>query len=162
MIFDYWCIIWFEISYLLCIWNPCHLKLQKKKRVPHNPNHVGIEFVSDFQHQKFDAVFERGFGSQKFASKSALIHLHVDQGVRTLFRNISWEELLNHKYRSYRKPTVEFLSSFEYQNDVLSFRLCNQIYQITADELTILLNAPVDYTFPPNFKQIPDFSATTF
>lgn len=106
---------------------------QTFKKVPHNPNHEGIEFVSDFQQQKFDALFERGFGSQKFASKSSFIHLHVDQCVQTLFQNIGWEELLNHKYRSYRKPTIEFLSSFEYENDVLSFRLCNQIYQITAD-----------------------------
>ncbi|KAL4584308.1 hypothetical protein LXL04_008904 [Taraxacum kok-saghyz] len=64
-----------------------------------------------------------------------------------MFQNIGWENLLGVWGFSYRKPTLEGLSSVSLDHGVLQFRVMNQTYQINEDEICAIIGAPTDNAF---------------
>lgn len=61
------------------------MDLKKKTRTLRDLNHEGIEFVGEFQRNKFDDLFKREFGNQGFMECCYLHQLNVWNGVLTVF-----------------------------------------------------------------------------
>ncbi|KAL4590224.1 hypothetical protein LXL04_003150 [Taraxacum kok-saghyz] len=78
-----------------------------------------------------------------------------------MFWNIGWGNLLDVCEYSYKRPTFEFLSSVNLDHEILQFRMMNQTYQITEDEICELIGAPTENAFGPN-EGVPDMSPSHF
>ncbi|CAI9271040.1 unnamed protein product [Lactuca saligna] len=91
---------------------------------PADPSHCGVVCLGPIQQGKLDQV-------------------------KTLFRNIGWHGLLRVHELSYKVPTAEFLSSVYLDHGILSFRLMNQDYEISLDQINAIVGAPTENTFGP-------------
>ncbi|KAI3768431.1 hypothetical protein L2E82_19102 [Cichorium intybus] len=115
---------------------------------------AGIAFMTDAQEARFYNFLERTGQAQKFVDVPTLRDLHIEAGVRKLLSNIGWEGLMNISEKSYSNPTIEFLSSVEFNvhTTVLSFRMFNRSHQITQNQLCELIGAPVANTYDQRGK----------
>ena len=86
---------------------------------PVNPIHMGVQFSNDIQREKFESLLTRKQVTQKFVDKNPLINLYIFPQIQRMFQNIGWENLLDVCAFSYRKPTLEFLSSVSLDHGVL-------------------------------------------
>ncbi|KAL4570143.1 hypothetical protein LXL04_025794 [Taraxacum kok-saghyz] len=128
---------------------------------PVNPIHMGVQFANDIQREKFESLLTRKQLTQKFCNKSSLIDIHISSQIQRLFQNIGWENLLDGLWSSYRKPTLEFLSSVNLDHGVLQFRVMNQTYEINEDEICAIIGAPTENAFGPN-DSVPDYESLAF
>ncbi|CAI9296506.1 unnamed protein product [Lactuca saligna] len=62
---------------------------------------------------------------------------------------IWWHGLLRVHELSYKVPIDEFLSSVYLDHGILSFRLMNQYYEISLDEINAIVGARTENTFGP-------------
>ncbi|KAI3737147.1 hypothetical protein L2E82_27142 [Cichorium intybus] len=127
---------------------------------PYLPEHWEVVFETDQQRSRFQNFLQRQFVSQKFAHPDSLRDMFVFDGVQTLFNNIGWTNILNIHAPSYTRPPQEILSSLNYADDILSFRLNNHTYRIHADQISELvgqdLSRTVDiYKVKPHSKYDP-------
>ncbi|KAL4565065.1 hypothetical protein LXL04_029147 [Taraxacum kok-saghyz] len=137
------------------------LKSSASRAPPVNPTHMGVQFSNDTQREKFESLLTRKQLTQKFCNKTSLIDMHISTQIQRLFQNIGWENLLDAMYSSYRKPTLEFLSSVNLDHGVLQFRVMNQTYEINEDEICGIIDAPTDNAFGPN-DSVPDYNPLAF
>ena len=92
---------------------------------PPNPAYCGVVYRGPIQVAKFEAFLQRAHTAQQFVHVPSLRELHIYNQVHTLFRNIGWHGLLKVHKLNYKVPIAEFLSSFDLDHGVLSFRLMN-------------------------------------
>ncbi|CAI9266379.1 unnamed protein product [Lactuca saligna] len=116
---------------------------------PADPSHFGVVCLGPVQQGKLESFLKRGHAIQKFAHVPTLKELHVYNQVKTLFRNIGWHGLLRVHELSYKVPTAEFLSSVYLDHGILYFRLMNQDYEISLDQINAIVGAPTENTFGP-------------
>ncbi|CAI9297520.1 unnamed protein product [Lactuca saligna] len=116
---------------------------------PADPSHFGVVCLGPIQQGKLESFLKRGHAIQKFAHVPTLKELHVYNQVKTLFRNIGWHGLLRVHELSYKVPTAEFLSSVYLDHGILYFRLMNQDYEISLDQINAIVGAPTENTFGP-------------
>ncbi|KAL4570292.1 hypothetical protein LXL04_025944 [Taraxacum kok-saghyz] len=128
---------------------------------PVNPIHMGVQFSNDIQREKFESLLPRKQLMQKFAHIPTLRDLYIYRQIRTMFRNIGWGNLLDVCEYSYKRPTLEFLSSANLDHGILQFRMMNQTYQINEDEICELIGAPTENAFGPN-DSVPDYEPLAF
>ncbi|CAI9265571.1 unnamed protein product [Lactuca saligna] len=116
---------------------------------PADPSHFGVVCLGPVQQGKLESFLKRGHAIQKFAHVPTLKELHVYNQVKTLFRNIGWHGLLRVHEFSYKVPTAEFLSSVYLDHGIVYFRLMNQDYEISLDQINAIVGAPTENTFGP-------------
>ncbi|CAI9298208.1 unnamed protein product [Lactuca saligna] len=114
-----------------------------------DPSHCGVVCLSPIQQGKLESFLKQGHVIQKFAHFPSLKELHVYNQVKTLFRNIGWHGLLRVHELSYKVPITEFLSSVYLDHGILYFRLMNQDYEISMDQINAIVRAPTENTFGP-------------
>ncbi|CAI9294231.1 unnamed protein product [Lactuca saligna] len=73
----------------------------------------------------------------------------VQQGKLESFLKRGWHGLLRVHELSYKVPTAEFLSSVYLDHGILYFRLMNQDYEISLDQINAIVGAPTENTFGP-------------
>ncbi|KAL2941179.1 Histone-lysine N-methyltransferase SETD2 [Bienertia sinuspersici] len=74
-------------------------------------NYYDINFRDDNHRSKYETLFKRGVTSTRFCDIDALRALHIEEDVRWLFANVGWNNFLMQKYPTYKRVTLEFLSS---------------------------------------------------
>ncbi|CAI9289287.1 unnamed protein product [Lactuca saligna] len=116
---------------------------------PADPSHCGVVCFDPIQQGKLESFLKRGHAIQKFVHVPTLKELHVYNQVKTLFRNIGWHSLLRVHELSYKVQTTEFLSSVYLDHGVLYFRIMNQDYEISLDQINAIVGAPTENTFGP-------------
>ncbi|CAI9263093.1 unnamed protein product [Lactuca saligna] len=116
---------------------------------PADPSHFGVVCLGPVQQGKLESFLKRGHAIQKFAHVPTLKELHVYNQVKTMFRNIWWHGLLRVHELSYKVPTAKFLSSVYLDHGILYFRLMNQDYEISLDQINAIVGAPTENTFGP-------------
>ncbi|CAI9267004.1 unnamed protein product [Lactuca saligna] len=109
---------------------------------PADPSHCGVVCLGLVQQGKLELFLKRGHAIQTFAHVPTLKELHVYNQVKTLFRNIGWHGLLRVHELSYKVPTDEFLSSVYLDHGILYFRLMNQDYEISLDQINAIVGGP--------------------
>ncbi|CAI9271383.1 unnamed protein product [Lactuca saligna] len=128
---------------------------------PPNPAHCGVVCHGPIQAAKLEAFLQRMHTTQQFAHVPSLRELHIYNQVHTLFRNIGWHGLLKVHELNYKVPTTEFLSSFDLDHGVLSFRLMNQDHAISLDQINVIVGPPKENIFGPN-DRIPGYNDLTW
>ena len=111
------------------------------------PASLGIEFTEDFHHNRFNRLKDREIKSTKWACPHILNQLGLRHDFNTLCNNVGLLEFVFQEAATYRRLTLEFLSTLmhtvgRYHNpeenqpgvDRISFRLMNREYDLTLDE----------------------------
>ncbi|KAI3736400.1 hypothetical protein L6452_15939 [Arctium lappa] len=99
---------------------------------------LGIEFVSSEHRDRFATLSSRPHSTTKFADQSAFTTLGVADGVRRLFRHVGCEGLLSVYAPSYRRVTLEVLSTFFccFETRLMKFRALNASHFISFDDVS--------------------------
>ena len=115
--------------------------------VEDTPASLGIEFEDRCQLNRFNRLKDREIKSTKWACPHILNQLGLRHDFNTLCNNVGLLEFVFQEAATYRRLTLEFLSTLKhtvnrYYNseenqpgvDRISFRLMNREYDLTLDE----------------------------
>ncbi|XP_020273363.1 uncharacterized protein LOC109848329 [Asparagus officinalis] len=116
---------------------------------PPSNNPDGIIFDPDLnQEVRFNNLVSRRMTSTKFIDNDALLQLGLKENIYNLFNGIGWGEFVTLHRPTYRRLTLEFLSSLVVDaNDSVAggrliFRFFNKCYVISMAKFNRLLSLP--------------------
>lgn len=77
----------------------------------------------------------------KFYHKESMERFRVDEGLTNLFERMDWTRFLNPSDRTFKEPTLEYLSTFVRDNitKILTFQLQRLHHRITYEELSQIM-----------------------
>ena len=112
---------------------------------------MGIMFRGRNQQRRFESLSDREIGLSTYPDGPAMTTLGIRDSVLFLLSQIGWDtSALRRKFSSYRRLTLEFLSSLVYKPDhglgfnrgLVIFRLFDIEYTFTHREMAKLLGFP--------------------
>ena len=112
---------------------------------------MGIVFKGRNQQRWFESLSDREIGLSVYPDGPAMIILGIQDSVLFLLSQISWDtSALRRRFSSYRRLTLEFLSSLVYKPNhglgfnrgLIRFRLFDIEYTYTHREMAELLGFP--------------------
>ncbi|KMS98576.1 hypothetical protein BVRB_4g092630 [Beta vulgaris subsp. vulgaris] len=122
-------------------------KLSSKTKEKVVIDYYDIKFRDDEHKVKYERLFERGVTATHFCDIDALKTLTIDDDVRWLFSNVGWGNFLMYKYPTYKRVTLEFMSSLKavtYSKPgcgegSITFRLYNEEHKWTLTRFNEIL-----------------------
>lgn len=115
------------------------------------PDHMGVTFRGRAHMRKFEELAEREMYPTYYANSLAMNTLGLKESVLYLLNQIGWETTpILRQYVTYRRLTLEFLSSLVYlphhgkgiTRGMIRFRLFNMEHQYNIREFATLLGFP--------------------
>jgi hypothetical protein len=109
-----------------------------------------VKFGSESQRIRFERLFEKEMSFQIYPENRTMTALGISESVKYMINQLGWSNLNLHSLPSYRKLTLEFLSSFTYDPDygysihkgLARFRLFGVPYRYCHREIAELMNVP--------------------
>ncbi|KAL2899947.1 Very-long-chain 3-oxoacyl-CoA reductase [Bienertia sinuspersici] len=113
-------------------------------------DYYDIVFQDDEQKKRYERLFSRGIVATRFCNPNALQSLHIEDDVNWLMNSIGWGNFIKKKTPTYKRATLEFLSSLKAnvsfgegcEQGLITFRLYNQDHSWTLAQLNEVLGLP--------------------
>src|SRR3954462_9009047 len=100
---------------------------------------MGIRFKRESHHDRFDRIKNREVKATKWACPVTLNQLGISNDFNLLCNRVCLQTFVFHDAPTYRRLTIEFLSSLQstvkalHEKDKISFQLMNNNYYLTLD-----------------------------
>ncbi|KAL2921152.1 hypothetical protein RDABS01_012643, partial [Bienertia sinuspersici] len=113
-------------------------------------DYYDIDFNGDAQFKEnYDKLFKRVVSATRYCYIDALKALHIEDDVRWLFSNVGRHDFLTAKYPTYKRVTLEFLSSLKGVvkpglDGMVTFRLYNAKHTWKLSHLDEVLGLPTE------------------
>uniref|UniRef100_A0A803MK17 Arabidopsis retrotransposon Orf1 C-terminal domain-containing protein n=2 Tax=Chenopodium quinoa TaxID=63459 RepID=A0A803MK17_CHEQI len=115
-----------------------------------NIDYYDIKFRDAAHRSKYETLFKRGVNSTRFCDIDALRALRIEEDVCWLFTNVGWGDFLMKRYPTYKRITLEFLSSLKAVTHSaegcgegsITFQLYNEEHTWTLTKFNEVLGLP--------------------
>ena len=113
-------------------------------------NYYDIKFVDDEHKKKYERLFVRGVTTTRYCDIDVINSLHIEDDTNWLFSNVGWGNFLMNKYPTYKRVTLEFLSSLKavtYADSrcgdgMITFQMYNETHTWTVTKFNEVLGLP--------------------
>ncbi|KMS94829.1 hypothetical protein BVRB_014930, partial [Beta vulgaris subsp. vulgaris] len=129
---------------------------------------TGIQFTCEAHLERFCVLSDRHLHVTRFCDPQVATELGIDDDLQRLFYSVGWQQFLNMHSLSYRRITLEFLSTLKVVRSStknprsISFQLMNESRQLNRNQSNAIFGWPAEGSYGPHSNRPERYGDNTF